>query len=402
MNKKILAALGCGILISLSTFAQENKKSNKKEGSKYEFTTVKLLDATPVDSQGRTGTCWSFSTLSYIESELMRMGKGEHNLSEMWIVRKAYEDKARKYVRMHGKSNFDEGGAFVDIPHVIKKYGIVPQEVYKGLNYGTNTHNHAEMAEILKAMMDAVIKNPQRSLTKQWDDAISGVLDAYLGEAPEEFMYRGKKYTPLSFAASLEMNMDDYVSITSFTHEDFYTKFPIAVPDNWTSAQSYNLKLDEFMDVMDQSVMNGYTFAWGADVSEKGFSFRNGLAIVPENLEDLSVKGSANKNFSDGGAEKKSTAFEEPKPEMKITQEIRQDAYDNYETTDDHGMHAVGIVKDQNGTKYWIIKNSWGLKYNDCDGYFYASEAYLRYKTLNIMIHKDAIPKKYKKMLNIK
>lgn len=389
-----------GAALSISSFAQET--ITNKEGSEYKFTVLKDNDASDVVSQGRTGTCWSFSTLSFFESELERLGKGKHNLSEMWIVRKAYEDKARMYARMYGKSNFDEGGAFVDIPYVIKKYGIVPEEVYGGLNYGSESHNHAEMAEILRKTMDAVISNKQKTLTTQWDDAVSGILDAYLGKIPESFTYQGKKYTPESYAASLGLNMDDYVSLTSFTHHPFYSQFVIEVPDNWTYARSYNLPMDELVSTMESALMNGYTTAWGADVSEKGFSFKNALAIVPENDDDINVKGKDNKHFNDAGADKKSSAFETPKPEKKITQEMRQEAFDSWATTDDHGMHATGVMKDQNGTKYFIIKNSWGTKHNDCDGYFYASETYVKYKTVNYMLHKDGIPKDIKKKLGIK
>lgn len=398
MKKIILIALGTTLYINL--IAQEF--ITNKKGSEYKFTVIVDNEASDVVSQGRTGTCWSFSALSFFESELKRLGKGEHNLSEMFVVRKAYEDKARMYARMYGLSNFDEGGAFVDIPYVIRKYGIVPEEVYKGLNYGSESHNHAEMAEILKSTMKAVVSNPQKTLTTQWPEAISGILDAYLGVVPEKFTYKGKEYTPKSYAQSLGLNMDDYVSITSFNHHPFYHPFVVEVPDNWTYGQSYNLPLHEMIEVMDNALTNGFTFAWGSDVSEKGFSFKNGLAIVPENEDDINVKGKDNKHFNDAGADKQSSAFDTPKPEKKITQEMRQAAFDNWETTDDHGMHATGILKDQNGTKYYIIKNSWGTDYNECDGYFYASETYVKYKTINFMVHKDGLPKDIKKKLNIK
>lgn len=400
MYKNKTKALLCALLLSATAMAQET--ITNKEGSDYTFKVVVDNEASGVVSQGNTGTCWSFSTLSFFESELKRLGKGDHNLSEMFIVRKAYEDKAEMYVRMHGKNNFDEGGAFVDIPHVIRQYGIVPEEVYKGLNYDSELHNHSEMAEILRSTMDAVVKNKQGSLTPQWDEAVDGILDAYLGKIPEKFTYQGKEYTPQSYAESLGLNLDDYVSISSFTHHPYYTQFVLEVPDNWTFGRSYNVPLNEMMEVMDYALNNKYTFAWGADVSEKGFSFRNALAIVPENEADIDVKGKDNKHFNDAGADKESSAFETPKPEKNITAEMRQKAFDNYETTDDHGMHATGIVEDQKGNKYYIIKNSWGTKYNDCDGYFYASEAYVKYKTINFMVHKDGIPKEVKKKLGIK
>ncbi|BDS13494.1 C1 family peptidase [Aureispira anguillae] len=387
---------------SFSGKAQDTEKITNKEGSQYQFTILKDMEATPVQSQGRTGTCWTFSALSFLESELLRMGKGKHELSEMWIARNAYHDKAINYVRMHGSFNFSAGGAFHDIPHVIKKYGIVPLEAYEGLNYGSKIHNHSEMDAMLKAMVDVVVKSPQnRVLTPVWTDAVDGVLDAYLGKKPEEFEVDGKKYNGKSYAKELGLDMDDYVVLGSFTHHPFYEQFVLAVPDNWAFGQVYNLPIDELMEVAESALMKGYTWAWAADVSEKGFSFRDGLAIVPEDESTIRKRGRDNKHFSDAGAEKISDAFNQPVPEKKITQEMRQAAYDNYQTTDDHGMHATGIVKDQNGTKYFVIKNSWGTG-NHCDGYFYASEAYFRYKTMNMMVHKSALPKKIAKKLGIK
>lgn len=382
--------------------AQDTERVTNKEGSSYEFTVLKNLEATPVQSQGRTGTCWSFSALSFLESELMRMGKGKHELSEMWIARNAYHDKAVNYVRMHGTFNFGPGGAFHDIPYVIKKYGIVPASAYEGLNYGSTTHNHAEMDEILKSIVDVVIKSPQNNkLTPVWLDAVDGVLDAYLGKKPETFEVDGKTYNGKTYAKELGLNMDDYVVLGSFSHHPFYEQFVLAVPDNWAFGQVYNLPLEELMEVAESAVMNGYSWAWAADVSEKGFSFRDGLAIVPEDGSTIRKRGQDNRNFSDAGAEKIGDAFSQPVKEKVITQEMRQLAYDNYETTDDHGMHVTGMVKDQEGTKYFIVKNSWGTG-NDCDGYFYASEAYFKYKTMNLMVHKDALPKKLAKKLGIK
>lgn len=390
------------LLGSWALQAQDTERVTNKEGSDYEFTVLKNLEATPVQSQGRTGTCWSFSALSFLESELMRTGKGKHELSEMWIARNAYHDKAVNYVRMHGTFNFGPGGAFHDIPYVIKKYGIVPASAYEGLNYGSETHNHSEMDKMLKSMVDIVIKSPQNNrLTPVWLDAVDGVLDAYLGKKPEEFEVDGKTYNGKTYAKELGLNMDDYVVLGSFTHHPFYEQFVLAVPDNWAFGQVYNLPIDELMEVAESAVMKGYSWAWAADVSEKGFSFRDGLAIVPEDGSTIRKRGRDNRNFSDAGAEKIGDAFSQPVKEKNITQEMRQLAYNNYETTDDHGMHVTGMVKDQDGTKYFIVKNSWGTG-NDCDGYFYASEAYFKYKTMNLMVHKDALPKKLAKKLGVK
>ncbi|CAG5078500.1 C1 family peptidase [Parvicella tangerina] len=407
MNKMIkLGLLGVATVCSMALSAQETF-SNKK-GSEYKFTTVVDLDETSVKNQNRTGTCWSFSSLSFFESELMRMGKGEHNLSEMYIVRNAYIGKAENYLRMYGTFNFGQGGAFHDIPWVIERYGIVPEEVYKGLEYGEDAHNHDEMEAIMTAAVKALAKKPQGDrLTPNWKAAFEGIVDAYLGEIPtnvEEFTftYEGKEYNPKTFADQLGLNMDDYVSLTSYTHHPFYKPFVLEVQDNWAMRTGYNLPIDELMSVMKDALKNGYTFAWGADVSEKGFSYRDALAINPEDPSTIKTKGTDEKFFNDAGAEKISNAFLSPTKEKMVSQAERQAAFDSQETTDDHGMHITGLIKDQNGTDYFVVKNSWGTDHNECDGYFYASEAYARYKTMNIMVHKDALSKDMKKKLGIK
>lgn len=407
MNKTIkLGLLGMAALCGFTMNAQDTF-SNKK-GSEYQFTTIVDLDETAVENQNRTGTCWSFSSLSFFESELIRMGKGEHNLSEMYIVRNAYLGKAENYLRMYGTFNFGQGGAFHDIPWVIERYGIVPEDAYKGLEYGEETHNHDEMEAMMAAALKAIVDKPQGDkLHPNWKIAIEGIVDAYLGDIPtnvEEFKFThdGKEYNPKTYAKELGFNMDDYVSLTSYTHHPFYKQFVLEVQDNWAMRPGYNLPLDELMKVMKEALKNGYTFAWGADVSEKGFSFRDGLAINPEDPSTIQTRGSDEKFFNSAGAEKISNAFLSPVKEKMVSQEERQAAFDSQETTDDHGMHITGLIKDQNGTEYFVVKNSWGTEYNDCDGYFYASEAYVRYKTMNILVHKDALPKDIKKKLGIK
>ena len=391
----------------LSSYAQPETFSNKK-GSDYEFTVLKDLEATDVQNQNRTGTCWSFSSLSFFESELIRKGKGVHNLSEMFIVRNAYIGKAENYLRMYGTFNFGQGGAFHDIPWVIKRYGIVPESVYQGLNYGSDIHLHEEMESMMFAIVKALAKKPQKGkLTPNWKIAFEGVADAYLGDLPTDlktfnFEVDGKSYTPYTYAEELELNMDDYVSLTSYSHHPFYETFVLEVQDNWAMQSSYNLPLDELMQVMEEAVMNGYSFAWGADVSEKGFSSRDALAIVPKDESTISSKGKDEKFFNSAGAEKLSNAFMMPVEERIVSQDERQEAFDSQETTDDHGMHVTGVVKDQKGTKYFKVKNSWGTSYNQCDGYFYASFPYTRYKTMNILIHKDGVPKSIKKKLGLK
>ncbi len=396
------------VLISASLFANaQDKFETNKKGSEYKFKVIKDLEALDVQNQGRTGTCWSFSSLSFFESEIIRTGHGKHNLSEMYIVRNAYIGKAENYLRMYGTFTFGAGGAFHDIPWVIRRFGIVPEEVYRGLNYGDTIHRHSEMEAILSETVKALAKKPQNGhLTPVWKKAFTGILDAYLGELPDnvedfKFNYQGKEYTPISYAKELGLNMDDYISITSYTHHPFYSKFVLEVQDNWALQSCYNVPLDEFMQIMEDAIMKGYTFAWGADVSEKGFNYRAALALLPEDEATIKVKGKDNKHFSDAGAEKVSNAFMTPVKERIVTQEERQIAFDLQETTDDHGMHVTGIVEDQTGKKYFIVKNSWG-KSNECDGYFFASYPYVRYKTMNILVHKDALSKAMKKKLGIK
>ncbi len=390
------------IILSLSltlTLQSQDTLRNKKNGG-YLFKVLADNDATLVQNQNRTSTCWSFSSLSFFESELIRMGKGQHNLSEMFVVRNAYIGKADMYVRMGGLHNFGPGGAFHDLPWVIRRYGVMPESVYKGLNYGTDKHNHAELDAVLKGIVDAVKSNPQGKLTTSWKSAFAGAVDAYLGAVPKTFMYENKEYTPMSFSKHLGLNMDDYVSLTSFTHQPYYTQFALEVQDNWAMMQSYNITLDELENVAVTALTKGYTWAWAADVSEKGFSFKNGVAIVPVHDSLITQTGKDNKGFNDAGAKRTGSAFDKPMDEIIVTDSIRQAAFDNYQTTDDHGMHATGLVVDQNGKKYFKIKNSWGTD-NDCGGYLYCSPSYFRYKTLNIYIHKNALPKDLAKKLNI-
>ena len=334
---------------------------------------------------------------------MMRLGKDSVSLSPMFIVWHTYNEKADKYVRMHGKLNFGQGGASADVTWAIKNYGIVPLEVYKGLNYGEDVHVHGELDGILKAYLDVVVSNPNRKLSTAWKRGYDGVLDAYLGEIPEKFTYKGKEYTPMSFyKEATGLNMDDYISLTSFTHHPFYTQFALEVPDNWIGEMSYNIPLDELMDVLDKAIDKGYSFSWGSDVSERGFS-RDGIAIVPTaDIKDMS-NAEITKWVALSKKEKDAQLykFDKPGKEKEITQEMRQEAFDNYQTQDDHGMHVVGKAVDQAGNKYFVVKNSWG-DYNKYHGYLYVSYPFLAYKTTSIMIHKDALPKDLKKKLGIK
>jgi aminopeptidase C len=384
---------------SFSIYAQ-NQDTSSVEVDTFRFTPVKVNPITPVKNQASSGTCWCFSGLGMIESELIRTGKGEFDLSEMFVVYKNYVDKAVKFVRMHGETNFSCGGSFADVLECIRDYGIVPNDVLPGLEYGDTLHRHGELDNFAKAYADAAIKN--RKLSPVWLKGFTGILDTYLGKIPETFVYNGKTFTPKSFAEHLGINPNDYVSITSFTHHPFYSEFVIEVPDNWRWAFSYNLPLDEMMQVIDNALESGYTVAWASDVSEKGFN-RNGIAVMPD-TKAVEAPGSDQSHWlglSESERKARIDSLKGPVPELKITQEMRQEAYDNYETTDDHGMLLYGTANDQNGAKYYLVKNSWGVN-NKYQGTWYASVPFVEYKTMNIVVHKDAIPKNIRKKLNIK
>jgi len=403
MRKLLLISISLLFVANAWTQTHEEKFTTNAPDSDYRFTKVALLESTPVESQGQAGTCWSFSALSFFESEIMRKGnKMPDLLSEMYIVRKAYESKAEKYIRMDGKTNFSQGGAFHDIPFVIKKYGIVPREIYRGLNYGMDTHNHNEFFNVLEGTVKGVLNSIGKTpLTSVWKNAIQSVIDVYLGNDITTFEWNGTTYTPKSYAQHIGLNMDDYVSLTSFTNHDLYAECMLEIQDNWAWGTSYNVTMDDLFNETVNALKNGYTIAWGADVSEKGFSFKNGLGIVPEDMSTIKVKGKDNANFSDGGADRTSDAFKTPVKELTITTELRQQAYDNKTTTDDHGMHIVGLYNDQNGTNYFLVKNSWGTS-NYPEGFLYVSENYFKYKTINIYLHKDGLSKEIKKKIPLK
>jgi len=388
------------IAFFISNNAHAQKINDAKEG--YVFKEDFRLPVTSVKNQYRSGTCWSFSGLSFLEAELLRMKKGDVDLSEMFVVNHCYKDKAVLDVRMQGHINFGGGGAFHDDTYVLKNYGLVPEEAYSGLNYGTDNHVHGEMDVVLKNFVDAVVKNKNKVISTAWIPAYNAVVDAYLGELPEKFTYKGTEYTPKSFAKSLGLNFDDYIEISSFTHHPFYSEFILEVADNWLSDKVYNLPLNEFEEVIDYSLKNGYTVAWGGDVSHKGFMYNKGVAVVPEteieNLdglekakwEKLSKRERETQIYSEAG----------PVKEKVITQEMRQAKFDSQETTDDHGMHIVGIAHDQKGTKYYIVKNSWGTN-SKFKGYFYASAAFVKLQTTDIMVNKNGIPKGIKGKLGL-
>ncbi|MFW9599823.1 MAG: aminopeptidase C [Bacteroides graminisolvens] len=391
-NIVLIATLG---LLSLNTVAQEPKK---EEG--FVFSTVKENPITSIKNQNRSSTCWSFSSLAFLESELLRQGKGEYDLSEMFVVHHTMADRAERYVRLHGDNSFSPGGSFYDVVYCMNNYGLVPQEVMNGIMYGDTLPVHNELDAVAEAYVNAIAKGKLTKLTPVWMNGLNAIYDTYLGKCPEKFSYKGKEYTPLTFAKSLGLNADDYVSLTSYTHHPFYKKFAIEIQDNWRNAESWNLPIDEFMTVIENAVNNGYTVAWGSDVSEDGFT-RDGIAVVPQmNRTDLTGSDMARWTGLTM-ADKRKELTSKPMPEMEITQEMRQKAFNNWETTDDHGMLIYGMAKDQNGKEYYMVKNSWGTN-NKYKGTWYASKAFVKYKTMNILVHKDALPKEIAKKLGFK
>lgn len=351
----------------------------------YDFTTVIDLEATPVISQGRTGTCWSFSSTSFLESEIIRLTGNQIDLSEMYTVRHTYPKKAENYVMRQGKAQFSEGGLAHDVINSVAHYGLVPQSAYSGLLNGSDYHNHAELVAVLKSMLETYIDNPGRKLSKNWRGAVDAVLDTYLGADPESFTYQGESYTPQSFLEMTQIKPEDYVTITSFTHSPFYEKFILNIPDNWSYGSFYNVPLEEMMTTIDNALQKGYTIELDCDVSERTFSSKDGVAVIPEDAANNIL------------------ALQGVYPEKNITQQYRQDEFENYTTTDDHLMHITGTLTDQNGTKYYKVKNSWGTdaSRNANGGYVYFSEAYMKLKTISIMVHKDAVPKATSKKLNL-
>lgn len=403
MKRQILLTLFVALFI-LPSYSQ--KKNTSAQASKpengYQFIPVVDLKATSVKNQAATGTCWCFATTSFIESELLRTGKGEYDLSEMFIVRQNYIDRLKDNYLRRGKGNTGPGSLSHDWMRVFSEYGIVPDEAYNGLNYGSPTHNHGELQEFINAVASVPLQ--RRNESTQYHEIVNSVLNAYLGKTPDSFIYKGITYTPKTFAASLGINPSDYVEITSFTHFPFYTRGILEVPDNWSMEQFYNVPLDELIEIMDYSFNNGYTVNWDGDVSESGFSHKNGFAVIPSIPSTERGSGTDRARFervSSSAQQNIENVTPGPGPEINVTQELRQTGYENFATTDDHLMHLTGIVKDQNGTKYYKTKNSWGTDRNASGGYLNMSESYVRAKTLFIMVNKNGIPPAIKTKLGL-
>lgn len=374
-----LLLLGGALFLTNEIIAQDTVR-NKEDGG-FIFSDVKNVGATEVKNQYRSGTCWSFGTVSFFESELIRSGVKNPNISEMFFVRKAYSLKAEQYVRRQGAAQFGPGGQFHDVLAIIKKYGMLTETSYGGqpIAYGKPVHN--ELDQMAKAMLDVVVKNPNGKLSPYWKDAYEGMLDAYLGPIPENMKMDGKEMNSQDYAKSVGLNWDDYVELTSYSHEEFYKPFNLQIPDNWMGWNYYNVPIDELVKSAVNAINLGYTIGWDADVSEKGFSFKNGVALLPD------------VDWAEMQKERRDTIFNSPSPEMEVNQEVRQQMYEDYSTSDDHLMHITGTCKDQNGKLYFIVKNSWGDETNDCGGYIYVSEAYFRAKTVALFVHKGSLEK---------
>ncbi len=370
----------------------EKKKADEKENPAHIFTIESEVKRTPIKDQYWTGTCWDFSTTSFIEAELIRMGRGEFDLSEMFTVRHTYQLKSMNYIRRHGAATFGEGGQAHDVLHLMRTYGAVPESAYTGQNIDEPRHNHGEMVAVIQGMLDGVLKKEGKRLTPRWPDAIEAVLDVYLGKPPASFEYQGKTYTPLAFMNDvLQIPFDDYIEMTSYTHHPFFQKFCLEVPDNWADAGDYyNVPIDDFETIIDNALKHGYSVVWDGDVSEKEYSSREtGYGVVPA------------KEWEDKTKAEQEAKATEPEIEKEVTQEMRQRAFDNFTTTDDHLMHIVGLAHDQKGTKFYLTKNSGGTLDRKFDGYVYLSRSYVRLKTIAIMINKKSLTPEMARKLGI-
>ena len=401
MKKSLFVALLTSAL-ALNVMAADPKVI-VPDSTGFTFTDLKVIKSTPVKDQDRSGTCWCYSTNTFFENEILRKTGKEVHLSEGFVVSHCYLDKAMKYIRMDGEINFAEGGAAHDVPYVWATYGMVPHEVYTGFMPGYKTFNTSELTSNLKGYVGVINERKLKKLTPAWIEGFKGILDAYMGKLPETFTYEGKTYTPQSYAASLPIDLNDYVAITSFTHHPFYKPFVLEVADNWLWGSFENVPLNELLEITNNAIDKGYTIAWGADVSEPGMKWRKGYAVLPVEKDVPDLEGSDLERWtqlSDKDREEEKWDIKGPVEEQVVTQELRQQMFDNKETTDDHGMVIVGKAVDQKGNRYFKVQNSWDTN-QLYHGFFYVSEAYFLAKTMNIYLHKDAVPAKIAKKIGL-
>lgn len=400
MKKTLIVAL----MALAVTGASAKTEKDSTNSNKPVFTVIKELPVTSMKDQNKSGTCWAYSTLSFFESEILKNSGKTYDLSEMFVANKTYMDRATKAVRMHGDVSFSQGGSAYDVLYCLKNYGIVPENAMPapGTLIGDSLANFDEFFEVMTPYVEGIAKSKASKISSAWKNGLQGILDAYLGEIPESFSYEGKTYTPQSFVESLGLNLDDYVTITSYTHHPMWSQFAVEVQDNWRWPLSYNVPIEDLTRIIDNALENGYTVAWGGDVTEDGFT-RDGLGIAYDMDKVRSMSGTdADRWFQLSKTEKKTMAdsLGVNIPEIVPTQEMRQTAFDNWETTDDHGMHIYGVAKDQNGREYYMVKNSWG-EFGDYKGTWYMTKNFVAYKTMDYMVNKNAIPKDIRKKLGI-
>lgn len=391
MKKHLFATIATACAISATAQAPAD---TTQADTCFVFTDIISIPSTSVKDQNKSGTCWCFAGTSFFENEIRRSGVDSLDISEMFSVRHCYEEKADRYVRMNGATNLAPGGSALDVPYVWKHYGAVPEEVYSGLHYGEDKHVHGELDAAIKAYVQAVADKPDKRLSTAWKQGLQGILDAYLGPLPETFEYRGQTYTPQSYAASLGLDTDDYIALTSYSHHPYYEPFAIEVADNWLWGEYMNLPLDEFQAVVDNALENGYTVVWAADVSEPGFKWKEGVALMPKAKDSGDMEGTELSRWvklSDKDREAERYEFCGPVEEIEVTTESRQEMFDRQETTDDHAMELVGVATDQRGNRYYKVKNSWDTN-QIYDGYFYVSMPYFKAKTLSVYVNKQAVP----------
>ncbi len=400
MKKFITLALGAAL--SASAFASDYQapaaelQIENPDSTGFKFTDVKINKTGSVKDQNKSGTCWAFSGLSTLEDNVMRKGGPELDLSEMFVVRNAYIDKAKKFMRMNGTINFAQGGSWGDVLNMTSLYGAMPEEAYSGLNYGEDKHSHYEMADALEAYLRAVLSRgtKNKKLTTAWLPGFIGILDAYLGKVPENFTYNGKTYTPSQWAKEMGLEPENFVNITSYTHHPFYENFILEIPDNWAWTESMNVPMEDMQRIVDNALEKGWTVMWAADVSEGGFKWNKGYALLPEDKDQKDMTDTELSRWvklSDKDRESSRFDIKGPVKEKTVTQESRQKTFDNFETTDDHGMVIVGTAVDQEGNKYYKVKNSWDTN-QLYDGFLYVSMPFFLEKTLGVGVHNDAIP----------
>ena len=401
MKKILTFALMAVVALGASA---AKKKAPAKNQNKPVFTVIKEIPITSVKDQNRSGTCWDYSTLSYFEAEILKATGKSYDLCESFVANKTYLERAIQVVRYHGDCQFAQGGSAEDVLHTLKVHGICPEGAmpFPGSLYGDSLNNFNEFFSVLSPYVEAIAKNKAKKISSAWKNGMQGILDAYLGKCPEKFTFEGKTYTPKEFVKTLGINLDDYVSITSYTHHPFYTAFPVEVQDNWRFPLSYNVPMDEMMQIIDNAIEQGYTIAWGGDVSEEGFT-RKGLAYAVDAKAAQSLAGSDMARWLKLAPAKKTSIIDSlgcTVPEVVPTQQMRQERFDNWELTDDHGMHIYGVAKDQNGKEYYMVKNSWGES-GDYKGTWYMTKAFIAANTMDYLVNKNAIPAEIRKKLGL-